>query len=650
MLFMKFTTHLYLAGFLLLCIGRVSAQGLCNNGGGGFSLSANEICAGRPITISNTPGNAVDIGYVTSYTGATTGLAFNDLKPNLTVTYTLPGMYTILQKIVTNSGQVGYHCEKVKVFESRRVNVVQTACGGGNINLALTNDAILAAYNRVEIDWGDGTEPEYWEKGKDLNMKHPYANINNKYTIKVKGLHAEGSACIAGTENIIQATFVEANLSNIQVTSLEMKSSGSLSYSYVGIGGIKTEVQHSADNGNTFQKGINSSATGPLTFPIAGLNPQGIYKVKLLSEDRCGGAVSSEVVTSMKVDAKPERGTVNIKWNKYTVEAGWEFEGYDLYANNEVIKTFTSSDDVEYTDNDVECGYSYSYKIAARLKRGNASFTSTSSEVGVRVENDGTETISRASVSVNADKVLILADVPGKTYTLQIERAESGGNSLFRRIVSLDNESEYLDSGVQTAEKSYCYKFSFQACGRSYPATQPICTILLQKTFSTFSWSDDQPFFEPAEKYTMIQTASSGKVDEIEQKPNLTFTPMLGTNSDSEYTFQIKASADNGALESLSNSIVYKRNPEVFVPTAFTPNDDFKNDELKPIAEQLKSYSFTVFNRTGEVVFHTTDQAVGWNGKVKNTIAQLGWYVYKIGFVDDLDQKVEKSGTFMLLR
>jgi gliding motility-associated-like protein len=649
MLFMKFTTHFVLTiGLILILVIEVSGQGFCDQTGG-FTLNSSGGCAPFTARITNTVNGADPrtLNYYYNYQKGSNTLSGG--TNSTTGVYSAPGSFTILQ-IGSVGGNSFAQCEDIVVYQSAAPAALATSCGGGNVTLALTDNAVLKVYDYVEINWGDGTNIARWKKGDPLTLEHPYSNVSVSPTITVKGVYENNPLCSGGRALPLKVTFEQANLANIQVTSLEMKSSGSLSYSYVGIGGIKTEVQHSADNGNTFQKGINSSATGPLTFPIAGLNPQGVYKVKLLSEDRCGGAVSSDVVTSMKVDATPDRGKVNIKWNKYPVEAGWEFGGYDLYANNEVIKTFTSSDEVEYTDNDVECGYSYSYKIVAKVKRGNASFTSTSSEVGVRVENDGTETISRASVSVNADKVLILADVPGKTYTLQIERAESGGNSLFRRIVSLENESEYLDSGVQTAEKSYCYKFSFQACGRSYPATPPICTILLQKTFSTFSWSDDQPFFEPAEKYTMIQTASSGKVDEFEQKPNTTFTPVLGTNSDSEYTFQIKASTDNGTLESLSNSIVYKRNAEVFVPTAFTPNDDFKNDELKPIAEQLKSYSFTVFNRTGEVVFHTTDQAVGWNGKVKNTVAQLGWYVYKIAFIDDLDQKVEKRGTFMLLR
>ncbi len=649
---MKRTTHLlYLIGFLLSLTTRVVGQGLCNQSGGGFTLSAYEVCAGRPVSISNTPANAFDIGYVTNYNGvATTGLSYSDLKPSLSINYSSPGTFTILQKVVSSSG-IGYHCEKVKVFESRKINAVQTACGGGNINLSLTRDAILNAYDRVKIDWGDGSPEEFWEKGDELNVQHTYADAKKAYTIKYNGVYAAGTACAEGVVNPIAVKFEEANLSSIQVTTLEMKADGKLSYSYVGIGGINTVVEYSADNGSSFKKGGSSSASGPLTSNIPGLNPQSIYQVRLQSEDRCGGSLPSDVVSSMKIEAKAKSGTVDLSWNKYNVVTGWDFVGYELYVNNALLKTFTSANDIRFTDSDVECGYSYTYRVDTKLKKGSATVTSKSADVAVKVDVDGSEKISNALVSVNADQVLITADVPGKVYNLVIERAESGGKSLFRPIASLNNVSSYSDAGINPHEKSYCYTLSFETCGRNYPATEPICTILLKKSFSTFDWSSDQPFHEPITKYTMLQTGSSNSsnVEEIEQKLNMSFTPKLGANSDPEYTFQIRATSGSG-LESLSNAVVYKRNPDVFMPNAFTPNDDSKNDILKPIAEPLNSYSFTVFNRSGEVVFHTTDQTMGWDGKVKNGVAELGWYIYKIRFEDGLNQKAEKNGTFMLLR
>lgn len=643
---MKRTTHLlYFIGFLMTLTTKVVGQGYCSQTGGFSLVKPGGGCAPYAARITNVPQDA-DVSYYYGYVKGSTTLSGGT---NLTTySYSTPGAYTILQRGFVNGSRIS-HCEDIVVYQSAAPSAQVTSCGGGSITLALTDNAVLKAYDVLKINWGDGTEEE-WRKGYPLVLDKIYLNISSKPKITVTGHYENNPLCSGGRAFSQDVSFQQANLSNIQVTTLEMKADGKLSYSYVGIGGINTGVEYSADNGSSFKKGGSSSASGPLTSNIPGLNIQAIYQVRLQSEDRCGGSLPSDVVTSMKIEAKAKSGTVDLSWNKYNVVPGWDFVGYDLYMNNALLKTFTSVDNIKYTDSDVECGYSYSYRVETKLKKGSAVTTSKSADVAVKVDVDGTEKISNAVVSVNADQVLIKADVPGKVYNLVIERAESGGNSLFRRIASLDNVSDYSDAGINPHEKSYCYTFSFETCGRSYRATPPICTILLQKSFSTFNWSPDQPFLEPVAKYTMIQTGSTGKVEEIDQKQTIPFTPTLGTNSDPEYTFQIRASSADGSLKSLSNAIIYKRNPDVFMPTAFTPNDDYKNDELKPIAEQLKSYSFTVFNRTGEVVFHTTDQAVGWDGKVKNSLAELGWYIYKIRFEDGLNQKAEKSGTFMLLR
>ena len=45
----------------------------------------------------------------------------------------------------------------------------------------------------------------------------------------------------------------------------------------------------------------------------------------------------------------------------------------------------------------------------------------------------------------------------------------------------------------------------------------------------------------------------------------------------------------------------------VYVPNAFTPNDDGLNDVFKPILTEGTSYELLIFNRWGELLFQTTD-------------------------------------------
>ena len=52
--------------------------------------------------------------------------------------------------------------------------------------------------------------------------------------------------------------------------------------------------------------------------------------------------------------------------------------------------------------------------------------------------------------------------------------------------------------------------------------------------------------------------------------------------------------------------------PNVFVPNAFTPNEDDKNDNLYVRGDFITDMKFSIYNRWGEKVFETEDQKVGW--------------------------------------
>jgi gliding motility-associated-like protein len=53
---------------------------------------------------------------------------------------------------------------------------------------------------------------------------------------------------------------------------------------------------------------------------------------------------------------------------------------------------------------------------------------------------------------------------------------------------------------------------------------------------------------------------------------------------------------------------------EVFVPNAFSPNGDNQNDVLFVRGACIVEMDFYVFNRWGEMVFHSTDPSIGWDG------------------------------------
>lgn len=90
---------------------------------------------------------------------------------------------------------------------------------------------------------------------------------------------------------------------------------------------------------------------------------------------------------------------------------------------------------------------------------------------------------------------------------------------------------------------------------------------------------------------------------------------------------------------------------EVYVPSAFTPNGDGKNDNLKPIVfGNLQSFEFSVYNRYSHLIFKTTDPTKGWDGSVKGVKQEIGNYVWICSYrLNNEKQKIEK-GSCILIR
>lgn len=86
------------------------------------------------------------------------------------------------------------------------------------------------------------------------------------------------------------------------------------------------------------------------------------------------------------------------------------------------------------------------------------------------------------------------------------------------------------------------------------------------------------------------------------------------------------------------------------VPTAFSPNGDNNNDLLFVKGGPFENMNFRVYNNWGELIFETTDQKVGWDGKYKGQDAPIGVYVWVLD-VDMFNNKsVRKTGDVTLLR
>ncbi|MBL7812655.1 MAG: gliding motility-associated C-terminal domain-containing protein [Bacteroidetes bacterium] len=123
--------------------------------------------------------------------------------------------------------------------------------------------------------------------------------------------------------------------------------------------------------------------------------------------------------------------------------------------------------------------------------------------------------------------------------------------------------------------------------------------------------------------------------------------------------FRVLAVKDSITYDtSVSNVAVFIPRSYVWVPSAFTPDGNNRNETFKPIAGFVygyqdnpnNSYGFRVLNRWGEQVFYTNQPGEGWDGNYKGISCPAGMYIWEfraVGFDGIIHRK---KGTVMLLR
>jgi len=90
----------------------------------------------------------------------------------------------------------------------------------------------------------------------------------------------------------------------------------------------------------------------------------------------------------------------------------------------------------------------------------------------------------------------------------------------------------------------------------------------------------------------------------------------------------------------------------VFIPTAFTPDGDGLNDIFKAEGTFISEFKFWVFDRWGNVVFHSTDPDQGWDGSDPNAdfAAQNLIYSYRVLAKGYNSQLIDKKGSVTVVR
>jgi len=155
-----------------------------------------------------------------------------------------------------------------------------------------------------------------------------------------------------------------------------------------------------------------------------------------------------------------------------------------------------------------------------------------------------------------------------------------------------------------------------------------------------------------------LQFEGSGGVGYLWSPPlglnNITISNPVGIYGSETDSVKYKLVVTNqaGCADSaFVNVKIFKTIPYIFVPTAFTPNGDGRNDVIRPIAVGIQKINyFSIYNRWGQLVFTTTINGKGWDGKIAGTPQSTATFVWMVSAIDYLGKPFFLKGTTTLIR
>lgn len=120
------------------------------------------------------------------------------------------------------------------------------------------------------------------------------------------------------------------------------------------------------------------------------------------------------------------------------------------------------------------------------------------------------------------------------------------------------------------------------------------------------------------------------------------------------HQFIIYITDKNGCTNSDTVAIYIKNvnciEPELFVPSAFSPNGDNNNDVLFVKGNTIAEMDFKIFDRWGQKVFESNNPAHGWDGTFKGKMLTPAVFDYYIEITCVDAQKFYKKGNITLIR
>lgn len=489
-------------------------------------------------------------------------------------------------------------------------------------------DTISCNHNPVPI----GTPPKpgmiyQWSPAaglNDPNISNPHASPNATTTYVVTTMH-DGGGCIDKDTVVVRAALID--------NSLELL--GKDNYC-LGSGDSAVLRVHSADSIQWYR---NDTAIPGAKQTVLRVTESGSYRAVLFIKEGCNSSTETRQIT---IASLPVAGISPASIaNQCLVGNQFRFTNTSTNAVGEMQYQWLLGDGNTMNTRDVTYSFSQAGVYPIRMIVNSSAICADTSEFTITVYPNAVADFTAEGVCIN---------LPMKANNLTMDTVRSPIHYLWNfgnGQTSIDR-----DPPVQVYPVAANYVVSLSVYTDQCPT--PVHT--LKRTLVV-----DKP--RPAVTYPVqyavidypltLQARQFGAT--AEWKPGTflnnteTYAPVFKGNRDQTYAIEITTAS--GCVTVDTQVVKTVKEAAIYVPTAFTPNNDGLNDRLKPTLMGIKQLKyFRVFNRWGQLLYQSTSENPGWDGSAGGIPQGSGAVVWMVEGIAITGNIIIKKGTCVLVR
>lgn len=128
------------------------------------------------------------------------------------------------------------------------------------------------------------------------------------------------------------------------------------------------------------------------------------------------------------------------------------------------------------------------------------------------------------------------------------------------------------------------------------------------------------------------------------------FEPQYQYTTPGYYTISLVVTNQYGCRDVAVTNLEVKLPEDLYIPNAFTPNGDNKNDYFSVVAYNIDQFKINIFNRWGRIIYSSTDSQFKWDGTFNGTDVIDGVYVYTVEAEGLYGARFNLNGTVTVIK